>query len=421
MLAAHYPWPAADGIRQRLDHVVRGLAAAGDVELIALDRRPVEQPRGDVLPEIPGLVDVVAVPARPDLSLREWLPDWVRGGPPRRLLVADWSALAAAVAERFAPAADGSPAEPVDLIWYSHVDSWWPLHDSVPADVASIVDYYDLINLALRLRRTTPPRFAPGSGVSDKVRTTGRWGVSRGFDLVDERRWDRFQRECASQVDEVVVCSELDRSRSGLANVSIIGNGSSAPDVVHADRSELRSAVPTFLFVGALDYEPNSEAVEWFVRDVFPVVREQVPDARLRIVGRGMERVAWVAGQPGVDLIGGVPEMGDELDRADASIVPIRAGAGTRLKVVEALANHLPLVTTPVGCEGISVTAGVDALIEADPRSFADACVRIVTDSALRQRLADAGAELFASRYDWRIIERQLAELATEVAARRTR
>ncbi len=414
MIAEHYPWPAVDGIRQRLDHVVRGLARAGEVELVALDRRTEDEQRGATDPGIDQLVDVTTVPVQPEAGTREWLPDWVRrGAAPRRLLVADWSGMAEVVRRRLAD----TSAPPIDLIWFSHVDSWWPLRDAAP-DTASIADFYDLIHLALRLRRRTPPRFAPAASAPDRARTAGRWVVSRGFDVVDERRWERVQRECAAHVDRVVVCSELDRRRLELPGVEVIGNGSAAPDVVHPDRRALRGDAPSFLFVGALDYEPNSEAVEWFVREVFPVVRRRVPDAQLRIVGRGSEQVAWVADVPGVELVGRAPEMQPELDRADVSIVPIRVGAGTRLKVVEALANHLPLVTTPVGCEGIDVTDGVDAMITDDAGRFADECVRLATDGELRQRLADAGAELFAARYDWDIIERDLAALAAEVVER---
>jgi polysaccharide biosynthesis protein PslH len=105
-----------------------------------------------------------------------------------------------------------------------------------------------------------------------------------------------------------------------------------------------------------------------------------------------------------------------ELDAADVSIVPIRVGAGTRLKVVEALANRLPLVTTTVGCEGIAVGDGDHALIADDAVGFAGACEQLIGDGALRQRLADAGAELFARDYDWRGIEARVAELARRVA-----
>jgi glycosyltransferase involved in cell wall biosynthesis len=141
-------------------------------------------------------------------------------------------------------------------------------------------------------------------------------------------------------------------------------------------------------------------------------VRERVPTATLRIVGRGGGRVDWVRGEPGVDLVGAVEDLSTQLDAADGAVVPIRVGAGTRLKVVEALANRLPLVTTAVGCEGIEVRDGEHALVRDDAEGFAAACVSVLTDPALRQRLADAGAELFTQRYDWDRIEVQVAELA---------
>lgn len=423
MVAEQYPWPAVDGYRQRLHHLISGLTAAGEVEVVALDRRPTGVDGADE--QRPADVEVAAVSTGADAALRTWLPTWARGGPPRRVLAPDWSGVVAELRRRLAT----GPA--VDLVWYAHVDSWFPLHDvvrdasvargggsSVPA---AIVDFDNLEHLALRLRRTTPPRVEPDAGARDKVATVGRWAVSRGFDLVDERRWDRLQRACAAQVEHVVVCSELDVRRSGCPNAVVIGNGASAPDRVHEDRRALRGDIPTMFFVGALDYEPNTEAVEWFVREVLPRVRRSVPDARVRIVGRGAERVAWTRAAAGVDLVGPVEVLGEELDRADVSIVPIRVGAGTRLKVVEALANHLPLVTTTVGCEGIAVRDGVDALIRDDADGFADACVAALRDGALRQHLADAGAQLFRDRYDWRSIEAEVAALARRAAQGRSR
>jgi glycosyltransferase involved in cell wall biosynthesis len=373
----------------------------------------------------PEGVDVVAVRAGADATTSAWFPTWARGGPPRRVLGPDWSGVAAELRRRLTV----GPA--VDLVWYAHVDSWFPLHDVVReasaarADgsvaPAAIVDFDNLEHLALRLRRTTPPRIEPEAGAKEKVATVGRWAVSRCFDLVDERRWDRLQRACASEVDRVVVCSELDLQRSGCPNAVVIGNGASAPERVQPDRTELRGDVPTMFFVGALDYEPNTEAVEWFVREVLPRIRRAVPGARLRIVGRGTERVEWTRGEAGVDLVGPVEVLADELDRADVSVVPIRVGAGTRLKVVEALANHLPLVTTTVGCEGIDVRDGVDSLIRDDAVGFADACIAVLGDGQLRQRLADAGSQLFRDRYDWRSIEADVADLARRSTQGRSR
>ncbi len=403
VVAEQYPWPARDGYRQRLHHLVAGLARAGEVEVLALHRQGTAAPAE---PEVPG-VEARAVPVGGEPGIREWGRRWIRGDMPRRMLAPDWTSLGDELERRCASGG-------IDLVWFSHVDTWWGIHERVDR-LPAILDFDNLEHLALRLRRRIPPRFPPGSGPAQRASVVGRWVVSRAFDVVDERRFDRLQRRAAASVDRVVVCSELDRQRSGVANAVVVPNGCDAPEDPVLDRTSLRGEVPTFLFVGALDYEPNTEAVEWFVREVLPALRAAVPDARVRIVGRGADLVAWVAGADGVDLVGAVDDLDVELRRADVSIVPIRVGAGTRLKVVEALANRLPLVTTTVGCEGIDLTDGVDARIEDDAAGFAAACAQLATDGALRQRLADAGAGLFARRYDWELVEGQVSELAREV------
>ena len=404
VVAELYPWPAVDGYRQRLHHLIGGLARVGEVEVFTLDRPGHAAPAA---PPWPSVIRTRAVAVGDGRGPRSWGPEWARGDVPRRLLGLDWG-----------PARDELRdwrSEHYDLVWYSHVDAWWPVHDLFDG-VPAIVDFDNLEHLALRLRRRIPPRFPPGTDAPGRARILTRWVTSRGFDLVDEGRWDRIQRRCASEVGHVVVCSDLDAHRSGCGNAEVIPNGCEPPAVVHDDRRALRGGPPTMLFVGALDYEPNTEAVEWFVREVWPIVRTHRPDAVVRIVGRGAEQVAWVADEPGVVLTGPVPDLAVELDGADVSVVPIRVGAGTRLKVVEALANRLPVVTTTVGCEGIDVVDERSALVADDARRFADACLRLLGDGDLRQRLADAGAELFAGAYTWDGIQDRVAELARRTA-----
>ncbi|MFZ4519866.1 MAG: glycosyltransferase [Microthrixaceae bacterium] len=405
VVAELYPWPAVDGYRQRLTQMIGGLAAAGEVDVFTLDRPGSPPPEAAPWPGV-ARTRAVAVPG--ERGTRDWLGEWVRGDLPRRLLSVDWTA---ALAEL-----DDWARGPYDLVWYSHVDTWWPVHTRF-GDTPAVVDFDNLEHLALRLRRRIPPRYAPGADAAARARVAGRWAVSRGFDLVDERRWDAVQRRCAEQVDHVVVCSDLDADRSGVANAVVVPNGCEPPSAPRVDRTVVRGGgAPVLGFVGALDYEPNTEAVEWFVREVFPIVRTHRPDARFRVVGRGAELVEWVRGEAGVELVGRVPDLRAELDLTDVSVVPIRVGAGTRLKVVEALAHHLPLVTTTVGCEGIDVVDGATALVADDARGFADACLRLLGDGALRQRLADAGADLFGERYTWAGIRGRVTELARATA-----
>lgn len=411
MVAEQYPWPSIDGYRRRMDHMVRGLARAGAVEVVALHREGTATP---VEPSIPGVESVEWFPVGAEAPVTVWGPKWVRGGVPRRLLGPNWRALREHLEFR-AMAGERPGGQKIDLVWFSHVDTWWQLQD-VFGDTPTIVDFDNLENLALSLRRRIPPRFPPESSLVERAKIGARWVTSRAFDLVDESRWDRIQKDCASKVDRVVVCSTLDVDRSGCANAVVIGNGADRVEEVDLDRYGLRTERPTLLFIGALDYEPNTEAVEWFARDVMPQLVKRVPDVRVRIIGRGRSHVGWVGNVDGMELVGSVDSVRPELRSADAVIVPIRVGAGTRLKVVEALANRLPLVTTSIGGEGIDLTDGLDALIADDASAFASACARVLTDGQLRQRLADRGLELFEARYDWDRIEAEIADLARQVA-----
>jgi glycosyltransferase involved in cell wall biosynthesis len=404
VVAELYPWPAVDGYRHRLSQIVGGLAEAGTVDVVGLRRptSPVPAPS-----PWPGVDRTLAPEVGAERRVRDWLGEWAGGGPPRRVLSTDWTAPLAEL--------DAWRAHDYDLIWYSHVHTWWPVHHLFPA-TPSIVDFDNLENLALRLRRRSPLRVESGAGVTGRARAAVRWVTSRGFDLVDERRWDALQRRCAGEVERVVVCSGLDADRSGVSNVTVIANGAeTVPDAI-TDRRSLAGDRPTLGFVGALDYEPNTEAVSWFVREVFPIVRDHHPGVRFRVVGRSPGPVEWIRDVPGVDLVGPVDDVRAELDRTDVSVVPIRVGAGTRLKVVEALAHHLPMVTTTVGCEGIDVVDGRSVLIADDARSFADACLRLIDDPELRQSLADAGEQVFLQGYTWPGIRRRVAVLAATVA-----
>lgn len=383
--------------------MLRGLAEAGSVELFCL-----ADP--GVTPDPPEGVEVgrVVTSVKVDRAASEWMGEWIRGDQPRRMLAFDWTEAHREL---------GAWGPQVDLVWYSHIDSWAATADLFPA-VPSIVDFDNLENLLLRLRRRSGPHLHGADGPVATARALGRWGTSRAFDLVDEHRWTRMQQRCATGVDRVVVCSALDVERSGLTNAVAVPNGSSQVPDADADRRSLRGGAPTMTFVGALDYEPNTDAVLWFIDAVLPKVRSRLPQAKFRVVGRGADALGLAHSPPGVEIVGEVADLCPELDAADVSVVPIRLGAGTRLKVIEAMANHIPMVTTSVGCEGIALSDGVHALIADDPRTFADACLRVLASGDLRQRLADQAAELFASGYRWDSVESKVADLAREVVAR---
>jgi glycosyltransferase involved in cell wall biosynthesis len=169
--------------------------------------------------------------------------------------------------------------------------------------------------------------------------------------------------------------------------------------------------------IGTLWYEPNSDGAWWFASEVLPLVRRELPDAELRLVGRTDAKLDGIERCPGVVVRGQVPEVAPELAASTVSVVPLRSGGGTRLKILEAFAYGVPVVTTTVGCEGLDVVDGEHLLVADDPAAFAAACVRLVRERDLADRLTRAGFDLVRSRYAWSELRPRISALAAGVAA----
>jgi len=199
--------------------------------------------------------------------------------------------------------------------------------------------------------------------------------------------------------DLVVTVTEADRQellrRKVARPIEVVPNVH-AP---HAGPSRGFEGRRGLVFVGGFNHPPNVDAMTWFVSAVLPLVRERAPDLPLCIVGsHPPEAVRALAGQ-GIEVTGYVPETGPWLDAARVSVAPLRYGAGMKGKVGEALGRGLPVVTTPVGAEGMGLTHEEHVLIADGPRAFADAVLRLHQDRALWERLAAAGRRRIEERY----------------------
>jgi glycosyltransferase involved in cell wall biosynthesis len=178
---------------------------------------------------------------------------------------------------------------------------------------------------------------------------------------------------------------------------------------------------PTLLLQGLLYYTPNTYGAVWLVGTVLPHLRRLQPDVRVRLVGAANDRVRALARPPEVEVTGRVPDMAPELARADVVVAPVLYGGGTRIKILEAFAHRIPVVSTPVGIEGIDATDGIHLLVADDPREFAEACARLTFDEDLRARLADRAERLFLERYRWTHVRAGIAALAHAVAGTQDR
>jgi glycosyltransferase involved in cell wall biosynthesis len=152
----------------------------------------------------------------------------------------------------------------------------------------------------------------------------------------------------------------------------------------------------------------------WFLAEVYPRIQAQVTDVRLLITGDHADLP--LPPTDNLTLTGFVDDVRPLVAAASISLVPIRVGGGTRLKILEAMALHTPVVATTKGAEGLDVQHGDHLLIADTPESFAQAVLRLLGDPALRQKLADNGYQLVRERYDWAAVMPTFLNLIERVA-----
>jgi len=207
---------------------------------------------------------------------------------------------------------------------------------------------------------------------------------------------------CAS-ADHVLTVSEADRTVlraavPGLA-ATVVPNG--------VDLEYFSFTPPTpddagVVFIGKMDYRPNVGAATWFCHDIWPAIRASLPNCTFSIVGARPTSAVWeLARRPGVCVTGTVDDTRPYLQSAAVVVVPIRAGSGTRLKILEALATGRAVVTTTAGCEGIDAVDGRHLIVADDPAVFAEHVVRLLGAPEERARLGAAGRRLVEERYGW--------------------
>jgi glycosyltransferase involved in cell wall biosynthesis len=167
-----------------------------------------------------------------------------------------------------------------------------------------------------------------------------------------------------------------------------------------------------------MSYFPNSDAALYFLDNIHPLIVARIPSVRVQIVGADPPRCVKARANPSVEITGRVPRVEPYYAQAAVFIVPMRCGGGTRVKVLEAMAHGVPVVSTTVGSEGLSVRHDDSVLLADTPESFANATVRLCTDEWLARRIAANGRELVRTEYDWRRIGESVASILEGVAHR---
>jgi len=237
--------------------------------------------------------------------------------------------------------------------------------------------------------------------------------IRRRFMGYQAAKMRRFEGWAGRQFTRVIAVSDRDRKqylqRYGWNHVDVIDT---AVDIEYYTPQEVTRDPGTVVFVGSLDWLPNVDGLTWFVAEVWPLVRQQCPQARLRLVGRnpGAE-IQGLAQQPGVELVGTVPDTRPWLSKSEVSIVPLRIGGGTRLKIFEAMAMGLPVVSTTLGAEGLQVQNGVDVVVADESRALATAVVDLLNSPGKRAAIGGAARRLVEREFSAESVARQFESI----------
>lgn len=247
-------------------------------------------------------------------------------------------------------------------------------------------------------------------GLAALYRLNGNNAMAR----LEEReavRYAAMENEILREFDRVYVCSEGDREAllgRATAQVRVLPNALPVPEPLMPKQGP---GPFTFLFVGTLGYYPNEDGVRYFCEEVVPLIRRMAPrDFRVAIVGTGATKaIRQLTNLPEVELVGPVPDVAPWYREAHAVVAPIRAGGGTRIKVLEAFSYRRPVVSTSIGIEGIAAQAGEHVLVGDTPEVLAKQCVRLMADSQLASLLAERAYALFRRAYTTEAVARTFA------------
>lgn len=242
----------------------------------------------------------------------------------------------------------------------------------------------------------------------------------RAYAMITARKLRSLERRILQEAEGHVVCSKREREQLldavPTARVQTIENGvdctyfAPSPDALEREPG----SSPHFVYVGSMDYFPNIDAVTSFVQQVWPQVRKQLPDAMLSIVGARPVPVVQALGEiPGIAVTGTVPDVRPYYHAATASIVPLRTGGGTRLKILESMAAGVPVVSSSLGAEGLDVLPEANILIAepSDADRWASLLAELATTPQRSHALASNALRLVRERYDWPILGQKLVDL----------
>ncbi len=373
------PWapvPPYNGSRRRIRAIFDRIAARHAVTLITFYRP------GEVAPESVDALRCDAVhalewPSLQGVTLPQNIRAWFAQKP--RSTVLEWQREAADLIGRVARAGDFDAAILYETASLNYIDA-------LPTDLPAILEH---IQLGWVFR---PPNARP-------------WEVRFWRRTVTEIKYRLWLRRVTPRLSLITVASDSDAALArrlwpDMKKVMVMPNG--VEDALFGRPKPAQTRPQTLIYNGALTYSANYDAMAWFTRDIWPNVRRECPEAELLITGgtAGVD-LSGLSLDESVTLTGYVDDLYGLMESCAGLVVPLRGGAGTRLKVLEALALGVPVVSTPKGVEGLELVPDSHYLRAADSEKFAAQTVQLLKNRALGARLAQAAKDFARGRYGW--------------------
>ncbi len=242
------------------------------------------------------------------------------------------------------------------------------------------------------------------------------WNAGAVYSSIQWRKLRSFERRVCRQSDRVVCVSEADAAAiqqlDPAVKAHVIPNGVDTDFYRREEVTPLDLPPHSLVFTGTMDFRPNVDAILWFAQEVLPVIKQQVSDVHVYIVGQQPHaRLDTLRADPAITITGAVDDTRPYIAAASVYLVPLRMGGGTRLKLLEALSLQAPIVSTTLGAEGFAVTHDQELLLADDAASFARSVVELIEDRERARSLGVAGRSFAVQHYDWRSIVPRFEEV----------
>ncbi len=267
-------------------------------------------------------------------------------------------------------------------------------------DIPRILDLPDAFSLYWERRKTIP-----------------RGTLAKIFENIEQQRVLEYE-EILKKYNLALACSQEDieylQEQHHASNLRLLPNGVDLQ--TFSPRDHDYSHCNTILFTGNMDYAPNIDSVVYFANEIFPLIKAQLPDVEFIIAGqRPIKKVLELANDS-VKVTGFVKDLAAMYNTASVVVAPLRFGAGTQNKVLEAMAMGVPVVCSNIGFKGLGIKSGEGAIMQIDTNEFANSVIELLRSQQLRESVGKKGIEVVKTKFDWDIIASMLEAYFFEIA-----